>query len=50
VDEEQFEDAPSSNDGSISSVAKVGDRLLGLLDLGALFAGDGIDASEPLAA
>ncbi len=44
VDEEHLEEAPTSNEGYISAVAKVGDRLLVLLDLGSLFAGEGIDA------
>ena len=49
VAEEQLEEAPPSNDGSIAAVAKVGDRLLVLLDLGALFGGGGL-GSELLAA
>jgi purine-binding chemotaxis protein CheW len=44
VEDDQLEDAPTSNDGYISAVAKVGDRLLVLLDLDALFAVDGLDA------
>jgi purine-binding chemotaxis protein CheW len=49
VEEEQLEAPPSQNEGYISSVAKVGDRLLVLLDLHRLFAGEGI-GSDSLAA
>jgi purine-binding chemotaxis protein CheW len=49
VEDEQLEAPPSQNEGYISSVAKVGDRLLVLLDLQRLFAGEGI-GSESLAA
>jgi purine-binding chemotaxis protein CheW len=49
VEQEQLEDAPSQNDGYISAVAKVGDRLLVLLDLHRLFQGEGID-TESIAA
>ncbi len=49
VEDEQLEAPPSQNEGYISSVAKVGDRLLVLLDLRRLFAGEGI-GSESLAA
>jgi purine-binding chemotaxis protein CheW len=49
VEDEQLEAPPSQNEGYISSVAKVGDRLLVLLDLQRLFAGEGI-GSETLAA
>jgi purine-binding chemotaxis protein CheW len=44
VDEEQLEQAPTGDVGYIEAVAKVGDRLLVLLDLAAMFAGEGIDA------
>jgi purine-binding chemotaxis protein CheW len=43
VDEDTLEQAPSGDVGYISAVAKVGDRLLVLLDLEAMFAGEGID-------
>ncbi len=49
VEQEQLEDAPSQNEGYISAVAKVGDRLLVLLDLHRLFQGEGID-TESIAA
>jgi chemotaxis signal transduction protein len=49
VEQEQLEEAPSQNDGYISAVAKVGDRLLVLLDLHRLFQGEGID-TESIAA
>lgn len=44
VSEDQCEPAPGGDVSHISAVAKVGDRLLVLLDLGAMFAGEGIDA------
>lgn len=43
VEDAQCEDAPSDDTGYIAAVAKVGDRLLVLLDLGRLFAGEGLD-------
>jgi purine-binding chemotaxis protein CheW len=50
VEDDQLEDAPTSDGGYISAVAKVGDRLLVLLDLDALFAVDGLDADHSTAA
>ncbi len=44
VDEDTLEQAPSGDVGYISAVAKVGDRLLVLLDLEAMFAGEAFDA------
>jgi purine-binding chemotaxis protein CheW len=44
VDEDMLEQAPTGDVGYISAVAKVGDRLLVLLDLDAMFAGDGFGA------
>ena len=49
VEDDQLEDPPSHNDGHISAVAKVGDRLLVLLDLNRLFAGE-VDSLDLLAA
>ena len=43
VEDEQLEPPPSGEVGHIEAVAKVGDRLLVLLDLDAMFAGEGID-------
>lgn len=43
IDDASLEQAPTGDDGSISAVAKVGDRLLVLLDLEAMFAGQGTD-------
>ena len=43
IDDASLEQAPTGDDGSISAVAKVGDRLLVLLDLEAMFAGQGAD-------
>ncbi len=40
VDEDQLEQAPTGDVGYIQAVAKVGDRLLVLLDLDAMFASD----------
>ena len=50
VEAEQLEDAPANNEGYITAVAKVGDRLLVLLDLVKLFSADGVDALDLLAA
>jgi len=44
VDEDQLEAPPTGDVAAISSVAKVGDRLLVLLDLEAMFAVDSVDA------
>ena len=49
IDEDTLEQAPTGDVGYISAVAKVGDRLLVLLDLEAMFGGEGFDA-ELLAA
>ena len=49
VDEGSLEQAPTGDVGYISAVAKVGDRLLVLLDVEAMFGGEGFD-SELLAA
>jgi len=49
IDEDTLEQAPTGDVGYISAVAKVGDRLLVLLDLEAMFGGEGLDA-ELLAA
>ena len=43
IDEDQLEQAPTGDVSYISAVAKVGDRLLVLLDLNALFAGENVD-------
>ena len=44
VGEEQLEPPPSGEVGYIEAVAKVGDRLLVLLDTAAVLAGEGLDA------
>ena len=44
VEEDQLEDPPNTDDAYISAVAKVGDRLLVLLDLARLFAGEDMGA------
>ncbi len=44
IDEDTLEQAPTGDVGYISAVAKVGDRLLVLLDLEAMFGGEGFDA------
>ena len=49
VDADALEPAPTGEVGYISAVAKVGDRLLVLLDVEAMFGGEGFD-SELLAA
>ena len=49
VDDEQLEQAPTGDVRYIQAVAKVGDRLLVLLDLDAMFAGEGVD-NEQMAA
>jgi len=49
VDTDALEPAPTGEVGYISAVAKVGDRLLVLLDVEAMFGGEGFD-SELLAA
>lgn len=49
VRDEQLEPPPATNERYVSSVAKVGDRLLVLLDLAALF-GETVDEIELLAA
>ena len=49
VDADALEAAPTGEVGYISAVAKVGDRLLVLLDVEAMFGGEGFD-SELLAA
>ena len=49
VDEASLEQAPTGDVGYISAVAKVGDRLLVLLDVEAMFGGEGFDG-ELLAA
>jgi purine-binding chemotaxis protein CheW len=43
VDEASLEQAPTGDVGYISAVAKVGDRLLVLLDVEAMFGGEGFD-------
>jgi purine-binding chemotaxis protein CheW len=49
ISDEQCEPAPGDDVACISGVAKVGDRLLVLLDLTAMFATEGAD-EEPMAA
>jgi purine-binding chemotaxis protein CheW len=49
IDDEQVDDAPGPRGGPVSSLARVGDRVLVLLDLDSLLASEGIDAL-PLAA
>ena len=44
VDDDQLEQSPTGDAGYIQAVAKVGDRLLVLLDLSAMFAGSDLDA------
>jgi chemotaxis signal transduction protein len=43
VDEASLEQAPTGDVSYISAVAKVGDRLLVLLDVEAMFGGEGFD-------
>jgi purine-binding chemotaxis protein CheW len=46
VEEDTLEPVPAAGAGYISAVAKVGDRLLLLLDFEAMFAGDGLNLDQ----